>query len=124
MTQRIETPIACDLTQIPAAERMDHIENQLPTLFRAATEMKELDTGYALGFNKTAGIIPQIAQFVDNERLCCPFFSFVIDITPGDAPVWLRITGPDGVKELLGGMFAYLTNPPILIAGSHTSSHQ
>ncbi len=99
-------PIACDLTQIPETERTEHIQNRVPALFRAARMVSELPAGYALSYDKAPGIIPQIAEFIENERLCCPFFTFDLQVPPGDAPIILGITGNDGVKEVLGGLMA------------------
>jgi hypothetical protein len=35
------------------------------------------------------------------ERLCCPFFAFQLEISKDGAPLWLRITGEEGVKEFM-----------------------
>ena len=43
----------------------------------------------------------QVTQFIANERLCCPFFSFVLEVTPARGLIWLRITGRAGVKDFL-----------------------
>ncbi|HEY9710052.1 MAG TPA: hypothetical protein V6D48_17730, partial [Oculatellaceae cyanobacterium] len=42
-----------------------------------------------------------IAKFIENERLCCPFFRFGLDVEPNSGPLWLRLTGGEGVKEIL-----------------------
>jgi len=42
-----------------------------------------------------------IAKFIENERLCCPFFNFGLEVQPNSGPLWLRLTGNDGVKEML-----------------------
>jgi hypothetical protein len=41
------------------------------------------------------------AEFVANERLCCPFFEFEITVERADGPVWLRMTGAGEAKRLL-----------------------
>jgi hypothetical protein len=42
-----------------------------------------------------------VAERVGNERLCCPFFDFVIRIGDSSVPMKLRISGPDGVKQFI-----------------------
>lgn len=44
--------------------------------------------------------LASVARFVANERKCCPFVSFSIEVS-GDGPVWLRMTGPAGTRECL-----------------------
>jgi hypothetical protein len=62
-------------------------------------EIQELPDGYA--FRYAADEYPRVAAFIANERACCPFFTFVLEVPPEGRPIWLRITGPDGVKDLL-----------------------
>jgi hypothetical protein len=50
-------------------------------------------------------------EFISLERLCCPFLGFALEVEPESGPVWLRLTGREGVKafvreevsDLLGG---------------------
>jgi len=91
------SPLACDLTAIDAEHRAEHIGSAEHLLFDLACERQELPHGYAFRF--TADQFGLIATFVDNERRCCPFFAFALDVAPDGGPIWLRITGRDGVKE-------------------------
>ncbi len=43
----------------------------------------------------------QIARFVENERLCCPFFNFDLEVEAHGGPLWLRLTGEGDIKALL-----------------------
>ena len=61
--------------------------------------MQELPDGFA--FRYAAEQFAQVTQFIANERLCCPFFTFVLEVTPTNGPIWLRITGREGVKDFL-----------------------
>ena len=42
-----------------------------------------------------------LAEFVANERRCCPFFTFTIRAEPAPALLMLRLTGPAGVKPFI-----------------------
>jgi hypothetical protein len=91
--------IACDLTAIDAGVRSTHVESAKQLLHQGAREVQELPDGYA--FRYDAAQYPEVVQFIANERLCCPFFTFVLEVTPAHGPLWLRITGGEGVKEFM-----------------------
>ena len=97
---RNEPILACDLTAIPADVREEHVVNA-PQLFATAQEVRELADGFAIRFDNDAGKFMSIARFIENERRCCPFFRFSVDVEPSGGPIWLRLTGGEGVKELL-----------------------
>src|SRR5215211_6023896 len=93
-------PLACDLTAIPASVREEHVVTA-PQLFALAQEVQELPDGFAIRFENEPGRFMAIANFVENERLCCPFFHFGLDVEPNSGPLWLGLTGGEGVKEIL-----------------------
>jgi hypothetical protein len=96
-----ETPsLACDLTAIPSDMREEHVLTA-PQLFSAAQEVLELPNGFAIRFANEPGRFMVIAKFIENERLCCPFFNFGLEIEPNNGSLWLRLTGGEGVKEIL-----------------------
>ena len=92
--------LACDLTAIPADVREEHVITA-PQLFALAQEVQELSNGYAIRFANEPGRFMAIAKFIENERLCCPFFNFGLELEPENGPLWLRLTGGEGVKEIL-----------------------
>src|SRR5690349_14871964 len=92
--------LACDLTAIPSSVREEHVVSA-PQLFAAAQEVLELPNGYAIRFLNEPDRFMTIARFIENERLCCPFFNFGLEIEPNSGPIWLRLTGGEGVKEIL-----------------------
>lgn len=100
-TDSNETPtLACDLTAIPAEVREEHVMTA-PQLFTSAREVLELPNGFAIRFLNEPGRFMAIAKFIENERLCCPFFNFGLELGPENGPLWLRLTGGEGVKEIL-----------------------
>src|SRR5919109_489814 len=92
--------LACDLTAIPPSDREEHIVSA-PQLFQTVQDVQELPNGYAFRFLNEPGKFMAIAKYIENERLCCPFFSFELEIKPNGGALWLRLTGGEGVKELL-----------------------
>jgi hypothetical protein len=65
--------------------------------------------GYLLAFHilllcaagRTPTEIAAAAETINAERQCCRFLRFVLTIEPGDGPIWLEITGPQGTSALL-----------------------
>ena len=41
------------------------------------------------------------AEWVTFERRCCPFSNLQIEAEPNDGPVWLRMTGAQGIKPFI-----------------------
>jgi len=46
-------------------------------------------------------LLMQTAEFIANERLCCPFLGLAVELEPEGGPLWLRLTGHDGVKPFI-----------------------
>lgn len=92
--------LTCDLTAIPASVREEHVITA-PQLFQQAQEIQELPSGYAIRFQNEPGRFAAIAKYIENERLCCPFFNFGLEVESNSGALWLKLTGGAGVKELL-----------------------
>ena len=95
---------ACNLSALTSAERAKHQELSR-TLLAAVQERKELPTGYA--FRLPPGKLVTAAEWVAYERKCCPFFTFAIEQSRDEGPLWLRLTGPRGVKEFIRAEFQH-----------------
>ncbi len=93
-----ETPIACDLAALDSAQRERH-RSLLTELHSALQEIRELPDGYAFKF--PSGMCVPAAEFISLERLCCPFVSFALELEREGGPLWLRMTGREGVKPFL-----------------------
>jgi hypothetical protein len=100
MNNSEEQPIVCDLTAIPATVREQHVVSA-PRIFQAAQEIRELPNGYAFRLPNEAGTWMALANFVENERRCCPFWAFGLTVEPHGGPLWLQLTGVEGAKQLL-----------------------
>lgn len=95
-----DAPIACDLTAIDEDEHEQH-QQTAEAVFGAIDGLRELPDGYAFRLPPDTRLITQAGAFLSRERLCCPFFHFSLEVTPDHGPVWLKLTGRDGVKEFV-----------------------
>ena len=91
--------LICDLSAIPPELRAAHQALASELMRRTALEQVELPDGYAFRFPPDR--YADVAAFVANEQLCCPFFAFTLEVAPERGPIWLRITGGDGAKAVL-----------------------
>jgi hypothetical protein len=92
-------PLACVPGAIPAGGRDAHFELLTRLFTTAARERRGLPDGYAYRFDADA--LGDLARWIANERRCCPFLTFTVELSPNDGPLWLRLTGPDGTQSFL-----------------------
>jgi hypothetical protein len=92
-------PIACDLTALTPDQRQQQVV--LATQLAEAVEtVEELPNGYAFHYRTDATTWQTVTTWIEWERQCCPFLTFTLERT-GAGPIWLRLTGADGVKDFL-----------------------
>ena len=94
-------PIACTLRPGELAARGDAL---LPGLFARARAREEIPGGLRLRFDGKEGVLADIAAVVEAEHHCCAFLRFELRVEPGDGPIVLDVTGPEGTREFLGGL--------------------
>jgi len=91
--------IACNPGAINPTEREAHGElSQSIFSPEVILETKELPNGYAFRLPLETPMLYKAAEFVANERLCCPFFTFSLVI---GEQFWLELTGTPEVKQLI-----------------------
>jgi|RhiMethySRZTD1v2_1073278.scaffolds.fasta_scaffold18371_3 hypothetical protein len=90
----------CDMNAIPLASRNQYMVITKEA-FGAAQAIRELSNGYTFQLPNGTGLLPKIAAFIDNEYLCYPFFFFTIAVEPAGGPIWLQLTGRDGVMPFI-----------------------
>lgn len=88
------------MTAIPAEQRPVHLAKSRE-LFSRIDETRELPNGYEFRFADQPNVLTGLVDFVALEKLCCPFLRFEIAVEAENGPVWLRLTGRDGVKEFI-----------------------
>lgn len=96
--------LACVPGAIQPEERSGHFASTKRLFGKRILEQREVDQGREYRFDASA--FDELCSFVANERKCCPFLAFEIKLTPNSGPIWLRLTGPDGIKSFLDAQFA------------------
>ena len=100
-------PIVCDLSAIPARQRVQHFLLARSLLFADERRVRELENG--LEFELPPDRLGQVVRFVENERRCCRHLTFALEVPARGAPIILRVSGPGASHELRA--LATLTHP-------------
>ena len=108
MKSEIQTPpLACNMNVFTPVERENHIQTTT-RLFQSMQNVREVANGYEFIFPNSASseILTRIAEFISNERRCCPFLKFTLTIDTDPQPIALTLTGPEGTQEFLRAEFS------------------
>lgn len=108
-------PLACVPAAIPAAERSSHFALARRLFAELAKEHQDLPNGYAFRFH--AEELEPLSRFIANERKCCPFMTFALEVAPASGPIWLRMTGPEGTREVLDAELSLSSNSLVRSCG-------
>jgi hypothetical protein len=95
-----EQVIACNFGAIDPANRSDHADTA-ENIFTSTLGIKELPQGYAFRLPLENAMLSKISEWIANERLCCPFFTFSMVVAD---ELWLQLTGTDEVKGYIKSM--------------------
>ena len=98
MAQPKSIPIACTLSADSLQTRK---ENELLQLFQKALQIESVENGYSFQFPGDKVMAQQLFAFIQVERECCAFFQFNMEFEPQNGPIWLTLTGAEGVKAFI-----------------------
>jgi len=99
----MDEQFVCRLDVMDEAQRARHAA-VLEALGQSLIETRELDDGFAFCYPPESLLLT--AEFISRERLCCPFFNFKLELAADGEPLWLYLTGPEGVKAFLQAEFS------------------
>jgi hypothetical protein len=98
----LSLPIACTLSDSKLRERRETVLQKIRT---AVSDVKEIENGFAYQLTRSGEVIMELARLIDLEHRCCPFLKFQLTIEPGQGPIRLELTGPEGTKDFLSEVF-------------------
>ncbi len=102
------TVLACNLGAFDVEQR-GRYQQVTERLMDVVEEFHELPEGYKFRCPSDESTVLNLAEFIALERLCCPFFTFNLEVEANSGPVWLYITGPEGVKDFILSEFGLET---------------
>lgn len=89
----------CNMTALSPEERTTHQQHITQLFGSLVRETLELADGFAYRFDGEH--YPLLATFITDERKCCPFLTFRLEVAPERGPVWLQLTATGDVKPFL-----------------------
>jgi len=92
--------LACNMGVFAPSQREAHIQTTTE-LIQAVQSVLDIENGYEFRFPNETEFISKIAEFISNERLCCPFLEFTLNVVSNSELVFLSLTGPLGTQEFL-----------------------
>jgi hypothetical protein len=92
--EQVTPVIACNFGAIDPAERSQHMASA-DHIFASVIDIKETSNGYAFQLPLNLPMLYKTAAFINNERLCCSFFTFSLKV---DQEMWLELSGTSEVK--------------------------
>ena len=95
-----ESAFYCDMKAMSKNER-ERYDSLRKKLESAIQETKELTDGYVFRWKSEEVSLMEVAEWVDKERKCCPFFDFAIGLERNGGPLTLTLGGQEGVKEFI-----------------------
>lgn len=105
MSDRSSTPeqseaqaATCTLTESRQRTRIGWISDQLVPHYR---DGDLVENGFVATFDATEESLVTLARLLDKEAACCGSFTFETTYEPPYDGVRLRITGPEGTRELI-----------------------
>jgi hypothetical protein len=95
------SPFACDRLALSPEIRKRHFEELGPALRKLKKSTRELADGYEFEFPADQTTYQMLAEWVFQERLCCPFFDIDLRSEREGGSFWLRLSGRPGTKDFI-----------------------
>lgn len=71
------------------------------SVFSALERCAEEGDGFTLTFPAASALRAEVARWIAGEQRCCPFLAFATTEGLGGDSFAVRISGPDGAKDVL-----------------------
>ena len=88
--------IVCDLSAIPADQRSQHIALGKSLLANSVVAEGDDEVRFEVGADRFGDVV----RFIDNERRCCRYLSFTLEVPARGGNLAFRVSGP-GVRDEL-----------------------
>lgn len=95
----------CNVKALTASERARH-KKLTEKLMTSRSDTVETDKGYEFQYSPAKVSVAEVAEWVEMESKCCPFFDFHIDLEQEGQLVCLRLTGREGIKAFIRAEFS------------------
>ena len=95
-----EVVIVCNMGVFTPDQREKHIE-LARDLFGQVVKVASVQNGFAFDLPNETDLLNRVGGFIANERRCCPFLRFDLEVRGQTQPITLTLSGPEGTQEFL-----------------------
>jgi len=99
--KRTPSPFVCNRLALTSEQRKRHFDELGPQLLSLKKSVRELPNGYEFEFPSDAKTIQLATEWAIGERACCPFFDINLRLEREGGPLWMGVTGREGVKQFI-----------------------
>ncbi len=103
-----DVELTCLLTDSELVQRKNELQMKV---FSRVNKMDEVDDGYLFHFEDVDSLLPDLFHYVLSENECCPFFRHDVTIGSNNSGITWKVSGKEGVKEMLGLMLEEIEFP-------------
>jgi hypothetical protein len=102
----MQSPFACDRLALTPAQRHRHFDVLGPFLRTKVLGVRAAPDGYTFRFPNDWATYAALTDWMNGERLCCPFFDFDLSVTREHGEIWMKLSGRQGTKDFIRSDFA------------------
>jgi hypothetical protein len=102
----VQSPFACDRLALTPALRHRHFDELGPLLRSKILAVHAEADGYTFRFPNDWATYAALTEWMNGERLCCPFFDFDLSVAREHGEIWLKLSGRPGTKDFIRSDFA------------------
>ena len=93
-----QDPLACRPTlTVGQSKRIQVLSKELRA---ARRDVRELPDGYSVQLPASRSMLTDLAEYLTLLGTCCPYFDVMVESEREGGPVWLTLSGREGVKAL------------------------
>ena len=101
----VQSPFTCDRLALTPALRHRHFDVLGPLLRTKVQAVRGEPDGYAFRFPNDWGTYAALTEWMNGERLCCPFLDINLITSREHGDVWMKLSGRQGTKEFIRSDF-------------------
>jgi hypothetical protein len=101
----VQSPFACDRLALTPAQRHRHFDQLGPLLRTKVAAVRAEPDGYTFRFPNDWATYAQLTEWMNGERLCCPFFDFDLRVAREHGEIWMKLSGRPGTKDFIRSDF-------------------
>jgi hypothetical protein len=102
----MQSPFACDRLALTPALRHRHFDELGPLLRTKVLGARSESDGYTFRFPNDWATYAALTEWINGERMCCPFFDFNLRVAREHGQIWMKLSGRPGTKDFIRSDFA------------------